>query len=325
MGGNAKRIEFMIESESGRKLEGYKNTYLRQPKVIRIGFQILVSGLAVGVGLWPDSFGEYKLAVTLATVLLVMVAAYNQYLEAFTTERLQHDLRREVEQSNYWKKIASRYSVLNSAFSELVSLKSDMWIETMKIANSSGREDAVRSVRARNNLPANLERLVQTADFFFQRSLPNDIDPTIRVAYFSSKTDDVLELENWVNRQNIKPKTCRILRNEPSFATYVWTRQSNEPVIIDDVQTYMDNHQRDGAFRYFHDEQHSSIRSILCFRVEDHETRLCLGVVSVDSNVPGLFETTIGTSLCRSFAAAFSTRIVFETRFALMKSELGEY
>lgn len=328
-----------MTTASGQALHGYKLWYLEQPKVIRVaalpGF-IAILGAVLQIFPLADSI---KIAGGAFFVLLLALAAYNQLIEADESDDYRERIAELEDESNNWRVESDFWlekycsaSRLNKGFSELVLLKSKMWLDAIHELEEHGLDFARQFVRKKNALPENIQRIVTFIHKAFKEFVDPAMDEEIRVAYLGpNENGDRLELKSWCNSDAQLPKGIaknadRFGRDSDTLASFVWAK-SDEPIyFIDDVETYCEIHKDNtGVFSYLHNGQRSTIKSIFCYRIVDGMSGQCLGVLSIDSNVKGVFEGRISEGICRSIVTSAATRIIFEARFSVMESALGPY
>lgn len=316
-------------SQSGKALSNYRQWFLAQPKLVRVAIiPFMLAGITNYFQFFPIEDSHIRWGIVTVVVLLCAWTAYNQFIETSTWEAAKAEADKAREGEKFWQEMTDDSMHLGNLFSELVLKKSEMWLSaTDMVSGSSGQPTAARDyVRSQNNLKSNLDRLITHVIYgAFQRFTTARNGEAVRVAYFVPDADNKnLEIKNLFNSQHAMPRNRAISRGQ-GFASYVWTRASDEPCFIHDVRTHMAAANGNSHFEYFHDSEKESIRAIFGFRVVDGSTNACLGVVCVDSNVPKIFEDEIGEATCKHIANAARARIIYETRFSLMKDSLGDY
>jgi hypothetical protein len=256
-------------------------------------------------------------------VFLMSLAAYNQHLEGAAIEDIKEELDLERRQVGLWQSVAEKHVTLCRSFTNLVNIKSEMWKNALELSQGTQpqREAAIENVRKNNALSINLARLSLAIVPFLTEHLPKMPAGVVRIAYFKRKNEHELELHSYATSDNSKPGTPVISSASETVAAFVWRRGPNEPYLIDDVQEHLKSN-TDPIFRYL---TNKNVRSIFCFRVEDHGTGAFLGVMCIDCNVPGFFSQKIGIEICNELATAVRSRIVYESRFSTMKQTLGNY
>lgn len=315
-----------IPSSGGRLLENYKNWYLVQPKLIRafvLPFAIGASALALEYGGLPADWNRF---IFFSNVLLLLpLMLYNQYLDVVAADSIKD----VIDERNLWRDTAERFIHLKNVLNELVNTKSGMFLEATSMAGNS--TDAARSyIRDKNSLKRNIDRIIMLMHKTFEKYADTLKNQKFHVTYLTPSEDgSCLELKSWFNSEREKPPSCD--NGNPAFrkdgrtvAVYVWNRDKREPVTIDDVPSYVAERSEDGIFSYTCEREKESLKAIMCYKIEDPELHVCLGVVCVDSNIENTFET-LGDQYCKQVVEAYAERIVFEHRFGLMKSALGPY
>ncbi len=321
-----------MPSNGGKALQGYKVWYLDQPKLIRVAvLPAIVAMVGGGLQIFPIS-DSVKIVGGLIFLLLLAWAAYNQLIEADELDDSRELAASFEYDSVFWQDKYRSASRLNRLFSELVQHKSEMWLAAMKELEDHGIEKARAFVRKKNALPENVTRIVAVIHKAFMEYVDTSMHEEIRVAYLGPSEDaSRLELKSWCNSATQTPKGLSkspesFAKGGNTLAVFVW-QKSEEPIyFIDDVEAYCNKHQDDsGVFSYLNNGQRSTIRSIFCYRITDGLSGQCLGVLSIDSNVKGVFDGRISESICRDIVSSAAARIIFETRFSLMKNALGPY
>lgn len=315
-----------IPSSSGRSLESYKNWYLVQPKLIRafvLPFLIGASVLVIEYGGLPSEWNRFILFVNI--LIILPLTLYNQYLDVVAADSVNEVLA----ERNSWRDTAERFIHLKNVLNELVNSKSVMFFEATSMVGESA--DAARAyIREKNSLKRNIDRIIMLMHKTFEKYADTLKNQKFHVTYLTPSEDGTcLELKSWFNSEREKPPSCD--NGNPAFrkdgrtvAVYVWNRDRREPVIIDDVPKYVAERPEDGVFSYTCDREKESLKSIMCYKIEDPELHVCLGVVCIDSNIENAFEM-LGEQYCKQVLETYSERIVFEHRFGLLKSALGPY
>lgn len=338
----------------GKKLENYKTLYLAQPKLVRIF--ALPALTAVTVFLFENgaSVTTSNKTMVLSVCALLVWNAYNQFLEAITYERevakreeLQDELRSSKTVNGELLSLVEKNARLNDVFTELVSRKSEMWLDSVSEFERHGQKAAKEYIRRTNSLKQNIDRIVSSIRLYFDNYSDSTRNQSYRVTCFRPSKDGTrLELISWDNNKHECPKSSTsgssaFDRGGQSLASFMWSRCKKQFFIIDDVPTYVKRHGTAAVFSYIDEAEIEKIRSIACYRVEDGISRACIGIICVDTNViGGLGEILLsgsGTShgdaqdsltadvreaMCERILESFACRIVFETRFALMKETL---
>lgn len=319
-------------SVSGNFLENYKNWYFDQPKLFRIALLPASVAILANVLQLVQIEQPWKGAGTVVLVLMLLIVAYNQLIEADTLEEYKGKLRDLESDVGVWKKMYGDTSFLNKLYSELVLKKSEMWREASESANLQGVGIARKFVRDANSLKSNIDRIIALVYKAFERHMDVVEKDEVRVAYFVPSEDGSrLTLKGWCNGQFKAPHSVTnhsdgFLKNSRTLAVFVWTRSGQEQfTFIDDVTKYVEEHGDTGVFVYLSNGQASAIRSIFCYRIVDGLSGNCLGVISVDCNRKNMFQGKITEDICRDIVISAGNRIIFETRFSVMKEALGPY
>lgn len=319
-------VDQHIPSSGGRLLESYKNWYLVQPKLMRafvLPFLIGASVLALEFGGLPPDWNRFIFFAN--GLLLLPIMLYNQYLDVVAADSIKD----VINERNSWRDTAERFIHLKNVLNELVNTKSGMFLEATSMVGDSA--EAARSyIRDKNSLKRNVDRIIMLMHKTFEKYADTLKNQKFHVTYLTPSEDgSYLELKSWFNSEREKPPSCD--NGNPAFrkdgrtvAVYVWNRDKREPVTIDDVPSYVAERSEDGIFSYTCEREKESLKAIMCYKIEDPELHVCLGVVCVDSNVENTFET-LGDQYCKQVVEAYAERIVFEHRFGLMKSALGPY
>lgn len=316
----------VIPTAFGKLLEAYKQWYLPQPKLLRafgMPFALGAATLVLQYGGLPASWNSNILLLCL--VVLLPWTLYNQYLDVVAADNV-NDV---IKERNRWRDMAERFIHLNNVLRELVSIKSGVFLETYALAESS-IEDARNSIRDRNSLKHNIDRIVALLHKTLEKYANTLAGQRFRVAYLTPvEGDSHLQLTSWFNSKREKPHTCggdhsAFVKDGRSLAVYVWRRDKRDPVHIDDLPTYVAERPEDGLFSYTSERQKEYLKAIMCYKVEDPKLHVCLGVICLDSNVVGAFDI-LGVDYCKQVLDTYAERIVFEHRFSLMKQKLGPY
>lgn len=319
-----------MTSAAGSLLEKYKNWLLSQPKFIRIVIlPILVTCGGGYLQIFPNLSDSLKYLGGSFVLFFSVVVLYNSYLEKVTIEVFGNQIKQYEADFKSLKKTLSASMKLHDYFSELVIDKSEMWVKAAETALEGGYsiQIARHYVRDNNSIKTNIERIVSTIIFnAFDRFTEASRDECVRVAYFGpNRENSYLELKSSYNRKHETPKVERIPTDGRSLAAFVYNRQSSEPYFIHDVEKYVKDHGDGGQFVFFHGTQDCKVKSIFCFRIDDSKNHNCYGVLCIDSNTPNFFKEVVGEEICKQVVASAATRIIYETRFWLMKEGLGPY
>jgi len=342
--------EHAKNSRIGSLLERYKQWYLRQSKLVRIVVIPLLIGLYVLYFKFSEKltgFSDYIGFIFVASLLII--GAYNQLIDADEEEEkseIIESLDGEIDFLNSKllreQKLVESLLTLNEMFSETVLEKSKTWTSSIEVKSRQSREEAIAYVKKYNSKKENIDRLVQSMYRYFDAFANKSLDQSYRVVYFTPTEDGSrLSVYSWGNRKHEKPRGT-IVNTEAfgvegrSLASYIWAQSDKRFELIDDVESYVSQHGDKGIFCYISNSEKSTIQSIACFRVEDGATNACLGVLSIDTNVPGglgeLFQpddpqshfTKVQQSaICERVLRSFACRIVFEDRFDRMKTALN--
>lgn len=319
-------VDRHINSISGRWLESYKRWYLSQPKLMRafvLPFIIGASVLALEYGGLPSEWDKFIFFTNV--LLLLPLTLYNQYLDVVAADSIQEIL----DERDSWRDTAERIIHLKNVLNELVNTKSGIFFEVIHMANDSV-EEARKYIREKNSLKRNIDRIIMLMHKTFEKYADTLKNQKFNVTYLTPSEDGAcLELKSWFNSERKKPLSCD--NGNPGFrkdgrtlAVYVWNRDKREPVIIDNIPSYVAERPEDGVFTYTCEREKESLKSIMCYKIEEPELHICLGVICIDSNIENAFEI-VGNDYCKHVLSAYSERIVFEHRFGLMKSALGPY
>lgn len=304
-------------------LEGYKTSYLAQPKLVRVG--VMPALIACIASISPIfNLQEPRTALILFgfTGFFIFLNAYNQHIE--TDERAETDERLSALSTEL--KLAERKARIESHvgmfFNELVLQKSETFIEALEAATKSdtnGRTTAITGIREKNDTQIHLDRLMANLrTSVFEKIARTQDGEQIRIAYFTPSEDDQrLELKS-----HAPVHFTQTIEKGGGAASIAWTSNNDELFFIDDVDELCRKEGAHSPFVYLHNGQRSTIQSIVTFRVFDAITGLCYGIVCIDSNVIGMFTDRIGRLECKMLAAAIRARIIYETRFGLMKGAL---
>lgn len=309
----------------GAVLDWYKETMMAQPKAVRAAFfPFVFAAVSIIFQIYPPSSANEKVLYTVILCGLALITIYNQYLEIATFEKCKIETAEAILEKDYWADMTNDAMRLGNLFSEMVEMKSELWVEATKMAEQDPKR-AINYVRTSNNLHAHLNRLITHVVYgALQRFTNARNHDSIRVAYFVPTQDNSALQVTSINSQRAMPRKRSIAMGE-GVASYVWQRPSDEPYFIHDVRKHVDELADNSHFVYFHEGQKETIRSLFAFRVSDGATNACLGVVCIDSNVPNIFFEQVSEATCKHIAKAARARIVYETRFSLMKEALGPY
>ena len=257
------------------------------------------------------------------------IALFNNYLEMVTIETYRKLTKQYEQDFKSIKKTLSASMRLHDFFSELVMKKSEMWVKTAETALEGGYsvQIARNYIRDENSIKTNIERIVFTIIFnAFDRFTEASQDQCIRVAYYGpNRENSALELKSSYNRKHETPRIEKIPIDGRSLAAFVFNRQSSEPYFIHDVEKYVKDNGDGGQFVFFHGTQDCKVKSIFCYRIDDSKNHDCYGVLCIDSNVANYFKDVVGEDICKQIVSTAATRIIYETRFWLMKEGLGPY
>lgn len=319
-------------SASGSMLESYKIWYFDQPKLFRIALLPAFVAILANVLQLVQIEQPWKGIGTFVLVVMLLLVAYNQLIEADTLEEYKEKLQEQENEVGFWKKMYGDTSFLNKLYSELVLKKSEMWREATESANGKGLDVARKYVRDANSLKSNIDRIIALVYKAFERHMDVVEKNDVRVAYFVPSEDGSrLVLKSWCNGQLKAPHSVTnhkegFLRTSRTLAVFVWTRSGQEQFsFIDDVPKYVAEHGDTGIFVYLSNGQASTIQSIFCYRIIDGLTGNCLGVISVDCNKKNMFLGKITEDVSKDVLVSAGNRIIFETRFSVMKEALGPY
>ena len=338
----------------GSWLESYKTLLLAQPKLIRVFALPAITSVTVFLFENGENVTTSNRPMVLSVCALLIWNAYNQFLEAISHERevaereeLLAELRSADAVNDELYSLVEKNARLNDVFTELVSRKSEMWLDSVSVFERQGQQAAKEYIRETNSLKKNIDRIISTIRLYFDNYSDSTRNQSYRVTFFRPNNDHSrLELVSWDNNKHECPKSSTsgssaFERGGPSLASFMWTRCKKQFFIIDDVPTYVKQHGTASVFSYIDEGESEKIRSIACYRVEDGISRACIGIVCVDTNViGGLGEILLSGSetnhegvqdsltadvkeaMCERILESFACRIVFETRFALMKETL---
>ncbi|WP_428827717.1 hypothetical protein ACLIKD_06915 [Azonexus sp. IMCC34842] len=319
-------------SPSGGFLEKYKIWYLDLPKLIRIALLPAFVAILANVLQLVSIEQPWKGIGTVILVLMLLVVAYNQLIEADTLEEYKELSNEKEDEIWFWRKMYGDTSFLNKLYSELVLRKSEMWRDATERAAQDGVEVAKKFVRDANSLKANIDRIIALVYKAFERHMDVVKKEEVRVAYFVPSEDSSrLVLKSWCNGEFRSPHSITnhvdgFLRGGRTLAVFVWTRLGQDQFFfIDDVPKYVAEHGDTGVFVYLSNGQASTVKSIFCYRIIDGLNGNCLGVISVDSNTEDMFVGKITEDVSKDILVSAGNRIIYETRFSVMKDSLGPY
>lgn len=310
-----------IPTAGGRVLEGYKQWYYRQPKLLRAVSLPTIFGLSALAIEVNDAKAEWW--YLLAFILFINL--YNQYLEALLGDALSKAQKR----LQGWKNHSERLLHLNNILKELVENKSGMFLDTVDVARKTGDiNEAIGKIRASGSFEKSLSRIVAMLYKVFEKYADTHNNQRFRVTYLvPDDTGERLVAKAWYNIDQAPPVSIEdangtyFSKGDRTVAGFLWGRDDHDSILIDDVEKHMATEGTDAMFSYTHGGQPKYLKAILCHKVTDRKVHRCLGILCVDTNLAGTLESY--QKFYETVLGSFAKRIVFETRCAYMKKVLN--
>lgn len=313
----------LIPSQGGRILEWYKNWYLDQSKLLRIA---ALPALAAIIVFFVQFVPSTPTSLLVGAGLCIFVNAYNQYLESL----LGLQLDSVIGEREDWKKRTEGLTYLNTVLRNLVDSKSRSFIQAAAYAKEN-QNTAVDYIRAEGTYKKALDRIMALLHQVFEKYGDAQKQQKFRITFLVPNLVPNAEAthliaKSWYNPEASPPQSVSTVTdyfrkgNCATLASYMWTRDGDLTVLIDDIPSHIKLNSGNAVFNYTHAGQPTYLKAIICHKVVDQSSHTCLGIICVDTNIVGTFE-----SFKESYVIAleaFAIRIIYETRCAFMKTAL---
>jgi len=296
----------------------YINWYRSQPKILKVFFLPLCISIALILLKYKPGGGNFIVLYAISAMLLIVWQLVNQYLDAV----IEDDLVTIKEDRDQCKELFGKLYHFNDVLNQLVANKSEIYLNSLSIAENS-RESAIKFIRD-YTYKENIDRIIGMIYKVFEKEANTSIQQQFRVSYLMPNNNgEALVIKSWYNRKGETPRSLtekkQFLKNDNTLAGYLWGR-NQECRIIDNVDEHISTEKENTVFSYLHNDERHEIKSIICYNVREPEGNLCLGIISIDTNINGFFEKN--EAFYKEVLRSFGKRIIFETRFAAMRETL---
>lgn len=197
-----------IETLSGRILEAYKIWYLRQPKFLRIAVFPLSATLSA-IFLSTAAYHSFWFLIPLG---ILCFGAYNQHIEAISVEETKKELEENKKTAIQWERSFEQLLHLNNVLKELVNDKSEIFLQTINVAQENSKAEAIATIRKQGSYTINLMRIMGALHSIFEKQANIQSNQVFRVSYLipqisSNAKETRLITWAWYNKERVPPKS----------------------------------------------------------------------------------------------------------------------